>query len=74
MTAFGRFKGALDGKDITDAPASKRRMGIVFQGYALFENMTVMQNLTPATLFPRNLLLLMTPRVKRVRYSSLNPI
>ncbi len=34
----------LDGKDITNTPASKRQMGIVFQSYALFENMTVMQN------------------------------
>ncbi len=41
----------LDGKDITDTPASKRRMGIVFQGYALFENMTVMQNVCYAARF-----------------------
>ena len=33
-----------DGEDITDIPASKRGMGIVFQNYALFENMTVLQN------------------------------
>ena len=31
-------------KDITYAPISKRGMGIVFQNYALFENMTVLQN------------------------------
>lgn len=33
-----------DGKDITDYPASRRGMGLVFQNYALFENMTVLQN------------------------------
>ena len=31
----------LDGKDITNLHPSKRSMGIVFQNYALFENMTV---------------------------------
>ena len=38
----------LDGNDITAAPASKRSMGIVFQNYALFENMTVLENVTYA--------------------------
>lgn len=38
----------LDGKDITAAPPSKRSMGIVFQNYALFENMTVLENVTYA--------------------------
>ena len=33
-----------DGVDITNAPASKRGMGIVFQNYALFENMSVLEN------------------------------
>ena len=33
-----------DGKDITNAAPSKRGMGIVFQNYALFENMTVLRN------------------------------
>ena len=32
------------GKDITNTKISKRGMGIVFQNYALFENMTVLQN------------------------------
>lgn len=31
-------------RDITDAHPSDRNMGIVFQNYALFENMTVLQN------------------------------
>ncbi len=33
-----------DGQDITNLKISKRGMGIVFQNYALFENMTVCQN------------------------------
>ena len=33
-----------DGRAITHAPASDRGMGIVFQNYALFENMTVLGN------------------------------
>lgn len=33
-----------DGTDITKAAPSKRGMGIVFQNYALFENMTVLRN------------------------------
>lgn len=39
-------KGKLvkDGRDITDIDASQRGMGIVFQNYALFENMTVLEN------------------------------
>lgn len=39
-----------DGVDITDAPSAQRRMGIVFQNYALFENMTVLKNVTYALL------------------------
>ena len=33
-----------DGADITNAAPDKRGMGIVFQNYALFENMTALQN------------------------------
>lgn len=33
-----------DGVDITNLDPSKRHMGFVFQNYALFENMTVLQN------------------------------
>jgi len=35
----------LDGEDITDRPANKRPMGMVFQSYALFPHMTVEQNI-----------------------------
>jgi len=34
----------MDGIDITNLPPSARGMGIVFQNYALFENMTVLGN------------------------------
>lgn len=35
----------LDGRDITSAAPSARNMGIVFQNYALFENMSVKENI-----------------------------
>jgi putative spermidine/putrescine transport system ATP-binding protein len=35
----------LEGDDITDHPANKRPMGMVFQSYALFPHMTVEQNI-----------------------------
>ena len=38
----------LDGNDITHLPSAKRSMGIVFQNYALFENMTVLDNVVYA--------------------------
>ena len=40
-----------DGMDITDLPASKRNMGIVFQNYALFQNMSVLGNVEYALKF-----------------------
>jgi len=40
-----------DGKDITTLPASKRNMGIVFQNYALFQNMSVLGNVEYALRF-----------------------
>lgn len=40
-----------DGADITRLSASKRGMGIVFQNYALFENMTVLGNVEYALKF-----------------------
>jgi ABC-type Fe3+/spermidine/putrescine transport system ATPase subunit len=44
-----------DGNDITAAPASKRNMGIVFQNYALFQNMTVLGNVEYALKFNKEL-------------------
>lgn len=35
----------LDGQDITDVPASRRNIGMVFQQYSLFPNMNVEQNI-----------------------------
>lgn len=43
-----------DGVDITDYPASKRGMGIVFQNYALFENMSALRNVEYALLKSSN--------------------
>ena len=40
-----------DGIDITTTPASKRNMGIVFQNYALFQNMSVLGNVEYALKF-----------------------
>ena len=40
-----------NGKEITNLPASERGMGIVFQNYALFENMTVLGNVEYALRF-----------------------
>ncbi|OBI84164.1 ABC transporter ATP-binding protein [Mycobacterium sp. E740] len=34
----------LDGRDITDVPANKRDMGMVFQAYSLFPHLTVLDN------------------------------
>lgn len=42
---------ALDGRDITAASPDDRSMGIVFQNYALFENMTVRGNVEYALKF-----------------------
>ena len=37
-----------DGEDITNFPPAKRKMGIVFQNYALFENMNALDNVSYA--------------------------
>lgn len=34
----------VNGKDITDVPAAKRNMGMVFQSYSLFPNLTAVEN------------------------------
>jgi putative spermidine/putrescine transport system ATP-binding protein len=38
-------KITLDGRDITYAPPNQRNVGMIFQSYALFPNMTVTQNI-----------------------------
>ena len=40
-----------DGQDITHLPPDRRKIGIVFQNYALFENMTVLKNVAYALRF-----------------------
>ena len=35
----------FDGKDVTHVPTNKRNVGMVFQSYALFPNMTVAENI-----------------------------
>ncbi len=35
----------LEGRDVTDEPANRRGMGVVFQSYALFPNMTAAENI-----------------------------
>jgi ABC-type Fe3+/spermidine/putrescine transport system ATPase subunit len=42
-----------DGRDITSLPPSRRNMGIVFQNYALFQNMTVLGNVEYALKFDK---------------------
>lgn len=44
-----------NGKNITNLHPSKRGMGIVFQNYALFENLTVFQNVEYALRFNKDL-------------------
>jgi len=38
-------KITIDGRDVTDAAPNKRRIGMVFQAYALFPNMNVADNI-----------------------------
>ena len=44
-----------DGRDITACSPAERGMGIVFQNYALFENMTVQKNVEYALRFHKEL-------------------
>ena len=37
-------KVIVDGQDLTNVPANKRDMGMVFQAYSLFPNMTALEN------------------------------
>jgi iron(III) transport system ATP-binding protein len=45
LTAPDRGRVVLDGRDITTLPARDRRMGLVFQSYSLFPDMTAAANI-----------------------------
>lgn len=56
MTLIGLYKADLgniyiDENNITNEKISKRKMGLIFQDYSLFENMTVIENVTYALKF-----------------------
>jgi putative spermidine/putrescine transport system ATP-binding protein len=40
-----RGRVVVDGQDVTGLPANRRGMGMVFQGYALFPNLTAQENI-----------------------------
>jgi putative spermidine/putrescine transport system ATP-binding protein len=44
MTAPTSGRVWIDGKDVTDVPANKRELGMVFQHYALMPHMTIFEN------------------------------
>jgi len=44
MTAPTTGRVWIDGKDVTDVPANKRELGMVFQHYALMPHMTIFEN------------------------------
>lgn len=45
MTTATRGRIAINGRDVTDIPAEKRGIGMVFQNYALMPHMTVFDNI-----------------------------
>ena len=59
-----------DQKDITRMPPDKRGMGIVFQNYALFENMTVLKNVEYAVRLKKEL----KPRSRQIAVSMLEMV
>ncbi|MFC7399083.1 ABC transporter ATP-binding protein [Chelatococcus sp. GCM10030263] len=44
MTAPTSGRVSIDGRDVTDVPANKRELGMVFQHYALMPHMTIFEN------------------------------
>lgn len=59
MTLIGLYKPNsgnifIDEVDITDKDIDKRKMGLIFQDYSLFENMTVLKNVTYALKFSKD--------------------
>jgi putative spermidine/putrescine transport system ATP-binding protein len=45
MASPSRGRIVINGRDVTDLPAEKRGMGMVFQNYALMPHMTVFENI-----------------------------
>ncbi len=45
LTEADRGRILLEGRDVTTEPANRRGMGVVFQSYALFPNMTAAENI-----------------------------
>jgi putative spermidine/putrescine transport system ATP-binding protein len=45
LQSADRGKILLEGRDVTHEPANRRGMGVVFQSYALFPNMTAAENI-----------------------------
>ncbi|MHC6201910.1 ABC transporter ATP-binding protein [Breznakiellaceae bacterium SP9] len=59
-----------DGVDITLVPPAKRNMGIVFQNYALFQNMTVLGNVEYALHFNKAL----KPRARSIALNIIEQV
>lgn len=59
MTLIGLYKPDsghiyIDEEDINNKDIDKRKMGLIFQDYSLFENMTVLKNVTYALKFSKD--------------------
>ncbi|HNB52163.1 MAG TPA: ATP-binding cassette domain-containing protein, partial [Anaerolineales bacterium] len=44
LTGLDKGRVLLHGRDVTDLPTQQRKVGFVFQNYALFQYMTVAEN------------------------------
>lgn len=54
LTSADNGKIFVNNEDITNLPSSQRKMGIVFQNYALFPNMTALKNVEYALTLNKN--------------------
>lgn len=64
MAAPTRGRIVINGRDVTDVPAEKRGLGMVFQNYALMPHMTVSENIA----FPLEI-----RKVPRARFAGGSP-
>jgi putative spermidine/putrescine transport system ATP-binding protein len=60
----------IDGKDFTNASANQRDIGVVFQNYALFPHLTVMENV----LFPLQMRKIASAEAKRMAERTLDVV